>query len=325
MSGLIDLSQLPAPDCVATVAFSTERDLLLNLYVAGMREQLSDDTFPAPLVSDPAYQILSTVAYRLGLQRQQINEACEATMLAYALSSDLDQIGATFSVARLVVTPADDSQSPAISAVMETDSRYRSRIQMALESWTTAGSRGSYEYHALSASAAVLDVYIDRPEFVAVTTLDPAIIQLAVTYDARLPSPIPGDVAVTLLLDPTADHVAVNGLVAAALDADEVIPITDRVTLLDAEIIPYHVDAVLYCYPGPSAAPIVTAAQTALEQYTLDHYRLGHDIAVSGLHQAAHQAGVQRVELNIPADISIQPWQAAKCIGITVTLGGRDV
>lgn len=310
MTQLIDLSALPAPDCVVAVGFQSELDYLLDLYTVGIRDQIDDATFPRPLVSDPAYQILATVAYRLGLQRQTINEACQATMLAYALGADLDHIGATFSVARL-----QD----------ENDSRYRSRIQMALESWTTAGSRGSYEYHTLTSSTAVLDVYIDRPKFVAVATLDPTVIQLEVVYDARLPSPIPGDVAVTLLLAPGADPVAVKGQVEAALDTDDVIPITDSVSLLDADIITYHVEAVLYCYPGPSVAPIVAAAQTALEQYTRDHYRLGHDIAVSGLHQAAHQAGVQRVELNIPDDIAVQPWQAAICTGITVTLVGRDV
>jgi phage-related baseplate assembly protein len=325
MSGIIDLSQLPAPACVTPVSFSAELDTLLNLYVAGMRDQLNDDTFPAPLVSDPAYQILSTVAYRLGLQRQQINEACEATMLAYAVGSDLDQIGATFAVPRLVVTAADTSVTQNIPALLESDARFRQRIQIALEAWTTAGSRGSYEYHTLTASPLVLDVYIDRPEFVAVATLDPTVIQLETVYDARLPSPIPGDVAVTVLLEQGADVAHVKALVNAALDTETVIPLTDNVHLLDAEILEYTVDAVLYCYPGPSAEPILTAARAALETYTQTHYRLGHDIAESGLHAAAHQAGVQRVALSVTGNIVVQPWQAAKCTSITVTLGGRDV
>lgn len=325
MSGIIDLSKLPAPDCVSAVSFSDELNTLLALYVAGMRMQLNDPTFPEPLVSDPAYQILSTVAYRLGLKRQQINEACHATMLAYAVGSDLDQIGATFAVPRLIVTAADTRVIPNVPAVLESDARYRQRIQMALEAWTTAGSRGSYEYHTLSASPLVLDVAIDRPTFVGVASLDPAVLQLEVVHDARLPAPIPGDVAVTILVSPGADADQIKTLINTALDAETVIPLTDNVHLLDAEILHYSVDAVLYCYPGPSAEPIVTAAQAALAAYTTAHYRLGHDIAVSGLHAAAHQAGVQRVTLNIDGNIVVQAWQAAKCTGITVTLGGRDV
>lgn len=339
MTQMIDMSQLPAPPCVLPVKMQAELDGLLDAYTAGMRTILNDGAFTRPLVSDPVYQALATVAYRISLRLQQTNEQCKGTMLAYALAGDLDQIGATFGVLRLTVTPADDSATPKVAAVMESDSRFRLRIQMALESWTTAGSRGSYEYHALSASAAVLDVLVDRPEFErrvasggvyepidgAWVAIEPPPILLYARYDARLAEPLPGDVAVTLLLAEGADAASVQALVAAALDAEEVIPLTDNVHLLDAEIVGYAVEATLYCYPGPSAEPIVAAAQAALLAYAQAHFRLGHDIAVSGLYGAAHQAGVQRAVLNITADIVVQPWQAARCTGVTVTLGGRDV
>lgn len=339
MNGLIDMSQLPAPQCILPVEMQAELDALLDAYTLGMRKQLGDDTFTRPLPSDPVYQTLSTVAYRISLRLQQTNEQCYGTMLAYAIGSDLDQIGATFGVERLTVTPVDASVTPNIPAVMENDVRFRLRIQMALESWTTAGSRGSYEYHVLSASTDVLDVLIDRPEFErrAVTgnvyervnneylAIEPQPVLLYAIYDARLPAPVPGDVAVTLLLESSADAGQVKALVTTALDAEDVIPLTDNVHLLDAEIVGYAVEASLYCYPGPSTDPIIAAAQAALLAYTTAHFRLGHDIAVSGLHGAAHQAGVQRVELNIANDIVIQPWQAARCTSISVLLGGRDV
>ena len=325
MTRLIDMSLLPKPDCVIAVDFQAQLTYLLDLYTDGMRSQLDDDTFPSPLPSDPAYQILSTVAYRLGLQNQRTNEACHATMLAYAIGSDLDQLGATFGVQRLTITPENTATTPVIPAVMESDSRFRQRIQMAFEAWTTAGSRGSYEYYVLTASALVLDVFIDRPVFTAEPNADPSIITLQVMHDARLALPQPGDVAVTVLLDNRADPETVNALITASLDTETVIPLTDNPHLLDAEIIEYSVYAILYCYPGPSTEPVITAAQVALEKYVTEHYRLGHDIAVSGLHGAAHQAGVQRVALNIRSDITVQPWQAAKCTGVTVVVGGRDV
>ncbi len=308
MSSVIDLSQLPKPDCIQSVSFAAELQALLDLYTLGMREQLADDTFPVPLVSDPAYQILSTVAYRLGLQRQSINEACYATMLAYAAASDLDQIAATFGVIRLAG---------------ETDARLRNRIQIALESWTTAGSRGSYEYHILSASASVLDVYIDRPTFARVG--NNAAFTLQVTHAARLSNPIPGDVAITLLIDPTATQATVLAAVTAALSPDETIPLTDNPLILLPEIIEYELNVVLWCYPGPSTEPIMSTAKTDLEAYVAANYNLGRDIALSGVHAAAHKAGVQRVECNLTQNIVVQPWQAAKCTKITVTLGGRDV
>ena len=245
-------------------------------------------------------------------------------MLAYAVGNDLDQIGATFSVQRLTITPADNTKNPPIAAVMESDSRFRSRIQMALESWTTAGSRGSYEYHVLTASPLILDVFVDRPSFTRFASSDDTI-TLVVVHDARLAKPIPGDVAITLLLDPSADNTVINAAVMAALDPDSVIPMTDNINLLEPDIINYEVQATLYCYPGPSAEPILALARKALDTYTAEHYRLGHDIALSGLHGAAHQSGVQRVSLNLKDDIVVQPWQAAKCTSISVVLGGRDV
>ena len=308
MSGVIDLSQLPQPACIQTVSFAAELQTLLDLYTLGMREQLADDTFPTPLVADPAYQILSTVAYRLGLQHQSINEACYATMLAYAVGSDLDHIAATFGVERLTD---------------ETDARLRTRIQMALESWTTAGSRGSYEYHVLSASLAVMDVYIDRPTFTRVGS--DTSFTLQVTHDARLTNPIPGDLSVTVLIDPTATQSTVLAAVTAALSPDDTIPMTDNPRILLPEIIEYELNVVLWCYPGPSTELIMAIAKTDLEAYVAANYKLGHDIALSGVHAAAHKAGVQRVECNLTQNIVLQPWQAGKCTKITVTLGGRDV
>lgn len=323
MSTMIDLSQLPAPACVATLDFAAARDALLDDYTTRMQAVLNDSTFPRPLVADPVYQVLSAVAYRLVLKRQEFNEACQATMLAYATGSDLDQIGGNFGVLRLVVTPEDDSTTPVTPALLESDARFRQRIQMAMEAWTTAGSRGSYDYHCRSASAAVRDVYITCPTFSVVS--GNGVLTLVVNDAARLDNPMPGDVAITLLLEAGSDQASIHAAVAAALDPDTVIPLTDNPRLLAAEIIDYALDVTLWLYPGPAAAPVIAAATAALEAYTAAHCLLGNDIALSGLHAAAHQPGVQRVGLNLSDTITVQPWQAARCTSIRVQAGGRDV
>lgn len=331
MSAIIQLENLALPDCVIPVDFQAELNWLLDAYTEGMRWQLNDPTFPRPLVSDPIYQALSTIVYRLGLKRQEINDACHATMLAYAKGNDLEHIGALFNVQRLLITPEDTSVTPAIPAVWETDDRLRLRIQMAIESWTTAGSRGSYEYAVLTASPYVLDVNIDRPKFTRRTWESlglkdrSGLFILGAEHDARITEPMPGHVAVTTLIDPAANKAQVQATVAAALDEETVIPMTDIPVTMDSETLEYSVTATLYFYPGPSPEPSVKAAVQALHDYTQSRYRLDHDIAVSGLHQAAHQAEVQRVELNIEDDIIVQPWQAAKCTNITVINGGTDV
>lgn len=328
MKQLMDMSLLPAPACIANVSFQSELDYLLDTYTLQMREENEDATFPRPLVSDPAYQILSTVAYRMGIRRQEINEACLATMLAYATGSDLDHIGANHGVERLVDTPEDLDADPVVPAVMESDDRFRHRIQLKLESISTAGASGAYEYHVLSVSTDIVGVFIDTPVFSRVLShslIDqPNVIALQVQYDARIAQPMPGDVAITVLLKPDADT-ALFDEVALALNGEFVRPATDYPILLPAEVIEYEVHATLYFYPGPSPEPALEAAQAALEAYTEQMYQLGYDIAVSGLHGAAHQAGVQRVELNVADDIVIESHQASRCTAITLVIGGRDV
>ena len=119
--------------------------------------------------------------------------------------------------------------------------------------------------------------------------------------------------------------VGVLQAVELALDPLTVVPFTDTPRVMAAEELPYEVVATLYFYPGPSAEPAIAQAKADLEAYVSEHYRLGHDIAVSGLFKAAHQNGCQRVVLNITADIIVQPWQAARCTSVKVVMGGRDV
>ncbi|OQX16153.1 MAG: hypothetical protein BWK73_04635 [Thiothrix lacustris] len=267
--------------------------------------------------AEPVVKLLEAAAFRELLLRQRINKAAKVLMIAYSSGADLDNMAADFGVVRLAG---------------ESDERLRYRRQLALESFTTAGSRGSYEFHALTADVRVQDVFVDRPTFQRVTWAAlglepprPNLMVLECTYDARLPAPIPGDVAVTTLPSLGADAAVVQAAVSAALDREEVIPLTDNPQMLTHAEVTYDVVATLWCYPGPSTAPIVDAATLELQAYVADHYRLGHDIAISGLHQAAHRPGVQRVELNLTDDITVLPYQAARCLSVTVLLGGRDV
>lgn len=173
---------------------------------------------------------------------------------------------------------------------------------MALEGETVAGSRGSYVFHTLSVSSLVKDVAVD--------------------------SPSPGEVRVTVL-STEGDGAPPQELLYAVggyLSAEDRRPLTDLVTVVAAEIVPFSVEAMLNVYPGPSPTPILAAAEVAVEAYVDEHARLGHDITLSGLYACLHQAGVQRVVLTSPAaDVVIGERQAAYCTGITITLGASNV
>lgn len=291
---VIDLSQLPAPTIVEQLSFET----ILAEMIADL--QARDSTFTALVESDPAYKILEVCAFRELLVRQRANEEAKAVMLAYASGSDLDQLGANVGVQRLVITPADPDAVPPVPAVMESDNEFRARIQLAPEGYTTAGSEGSYAFHALGADADVKDV---QPT-----------------------SPTPGNVVV-YVLSRTGDGTAPQPLldkVNATLTKEEVRPLTDNVTVQSAQIITYAISAELTLLPGPDSEVVRQAAFDAVAAYAEGQRRIGYDVTMSGLYRALHQPGVQNVNLTAPTvSLVLGDGQASYCTGITVTVAGE--
>lgn len=292
----VDLSKLPPPTVVELLSFEIIFQQMLADLIA------RDSTFSALVESDPAYKVLEVAAYRELLLRQRVNDAAKSVMLAFALESDLDNIGANFEVERLLITPADNTTVPPTAAVYESDEEYRARIPLSLEGYTTAGSEGSYVFHALSADGDVKDV--------------------------SAVSPTPGHVTI-YVLSRTGDGVADTALldsVAAAVSADEVRPLTDNVTVLSASILTYEITAELVLYPGPDSSVVLAAARAAAREYADSVHRIGYDVSLSGVYQALHQPGVQRVNLAAPTgNIISAEGQAPYCAAINITVGGTDV
>lgn len=292
---LIDLSKLVPPEVVETLSYET----ILAALLADL--QFRDPSFSALVESDPVYKILEVCAYRELLLRQRVNDAARSVMLAYAAGTDLDQLAALYGVERLITDPGDPEATPPVDPTYESDDALRRRVQLAPESITTAGSRGSYVFHALSASSLVKDVDVDSVQ--------------------------PGEVQVTVLSTDGDGTPAVDLLeaVATALNQDTVRPLTDQVIVQAATIIEYAVEAIIYVYSGPDPDVVLQAATDAVTTYVQDHHRMGHDITLSGLYAALHQPGVQRVELTAPAaSLVVATTEAAYCTGITVTSGGVD-
>lgn len=290
----IDLSALPAPEIVEALDFEAILATIKTDFVA----RYPDIAAVIDLESDPIVKLLETLAYRELTLRARINDAARGVMLAYAIGTDLDQIGGNYGVARLVVTPADTSTIPPTPVVMENDADYRRRILLSLDGYTTAGSRLAYIYHALSASGQV--------------------------KDAAAESTAPGIVNVYILGrsgNGSADENLLN-TVTAALNADDVRPMTDKLTVHSAAIVTWDIAAHLIVDSGPDAEVIRAAALAAATDYAAAQHRMGADISLSGVYRALHQAGVTRVDLAAPvANIAISPGQAPWCTGIALTAG----
>ncbi|MFJ5318276.1 baseplate assembly protein [Pectobacterium versatile] len=299
---MIDLSQLPAPAVVEELDYEAiyieRKAVLLSLYPEDQRAAVARTL---TLESDPLVKLLQENAYRELIWRQRVNEAARAVMVAYAQGDDLDQLGANFSVARLVITPADDSTLPPTPALMESDSDFRLRIQQSFEGLSVAGSVGAYQYHGRSADGRVADVSVISPS--------PASVTVSVLSREGDGSASPELVAI----------------VATALNGEDVRPVADRVTVQSAAIVPYEIDATLYLYRGPEAEPVRAAAEQRLKAYISAQHRLGRDIRRSAIYAALHVEGVQRVELTTPAaDIVLTAAQASYCSGYRLGVGGAD-
>jgi phage-related baseplate assembly protein len=289
----VDLSKLPFPDAVEQLsAEQIVADVLADL-------RARDPAFTALVESDPAYKLIEAFAYRETLVRQRANEAVKAVTLAYAQGADLDHRASLVNLTRLVLDPGDPNAIPPVPPTYEPDADLRRRVQLAFEGLSTAGPNGGYVFHALGADPDVLD--------------------------ASVASPTPGAVVVSVLsrTGTGAASTLLLDAVSAALNDDDVRPLTDNLTVQSATIVSYTVDAALTLYPGPDSNVVLAEATARVDAYIAASKRLGRDVTRAGLIGAMMVEGVQNIALNQPiADVVIASGEAANCTARTVTVGG---
>ena len=291
---IVDLSALPAPDVLEALDFEDTYDEALGTFRGYM-----GDNWSAPIESEPVVKVLEVGAYNKVGNRARVNDAAKALLLAHAIGSDLDHLGANVNLKRLVIQVADLVAVPPVPEVKEEDDPFRERIQLAYEGLTTAGPRNSYILHARNASALVAD--------------------------ATAESPSPCCVTVTVL---SSEGEGVAGpellaAVAAELNDEDVRPLTDFVTVQSAEIIHYRIDAILHMSgAGPEGDASLAEATKRLAAWINPRKRLGVEVARSAVDAQLHVAGVSRVEQTGWVDLAPSNEQAAFCTGYDVVLAG---
>ena len=302
MSTPIDLTQLPAPSVVEVLDFETilanRKTHLVSLLPEAERAAV---TALLELESEPATKLLEENAYQETILRNRVNDAGKAVMLAFALDGDLDQLGANVNVARLVITPARPDAVPPVAAVMEDDDAYRLRIQEAPDGLSVAGPKASYEFHARSSDGRV--------------------------KDASATSPAPASVTVTVLAnnDTGIADAALLATVARALNAEEVRPLGDRLSVQAAQVVDYQIEATLFIGVGPEVPILLDAARANAVRVSQPRRPLGHSIYRSACSAAVHVEGVRKVVLTSPAaDIELNATQAARCTAIKLNVVVRD-
>ena len=171
----------------------------------------------------------------------------------------------------------------------ENDADYYERMRESMESFSTAGPVNSYIYHAKSVSAAVADVAATSPE--------------------------PGEVDVRVLLqDSTQPTETVLKQIKEALNADDVRPLTDVVTVSAPEAVEFEIDLTFYTQRNSQASSSVIEedAREAVENYiSWQTSKMGRDINPSYLIQQLMGAGVKRVEVRKPVFTTIEETKVA--------------
>lgn len=258
----IDFARLPPPKVIEEIDFED----LLAVYKGQVLAKNPALAAALALEQSPTNILLEAEAYGETIVRERINAAARACMLPFAMGSDLDVIGARFNVQRM------DG---------ELDARLRRRIQLSMESFTTAGSPGSYIFHALSTSIKVKD---------ASAVAERGTGRVTVTIMADGSNPVPDADTVDAVYD--------------RIMSDGIKPLTDEISVLPVTNIPADIQANITLYPGPDASLVIADINKALTSLRNRVSQIGKDLKRSAVIAALTQEGVQNVEIDFQ-DINV--------------------
>ncbi|ARD47566.1 baseplate J/gp47 family protein [Sporosarcina sp. P33] len=183
----------------------------------------------------------------------------------------------------------------------EDDDSYRERIRQSPEQLSTAGPEGAYEYHAKTASAAILDVSVDTPE--------------------------PGRIFIGVLLRngelPTEE---ILEKVRTKLSSKKVRPLTDFVAVGSPEVIYYDLDIRYFISSeAEDKALIEQNVEEAIQKYIIwQRSKIGRDINPSRLISECIRAGAKRVEVPSPIFTTVTKGQVAHEQTVNIEFGGVE-
>lgn len=187
-------------------------------------------------------------------------------------------------------------------AEKEDNESYYERMRDSMESFSTAGPINGYIYWTKTVSAAVLDVAVTSPE--------------ACVVDVRV-----------ILRDGQEATPTVLKEIEEALNADDIRPLTDIVTVSAPDTVDFSVDATFYiAQPNrESAAAIEREVRAAVDNFIVwQTSKMGRDINPSQLTKMMMDAGAKRVEVRQPTFQSVADIAVGKLQSKTVLNGGLE-
>lgn len=194
----------------------------------------------------------------------------------------------------------------------ESNDRYRARLMEGPESFTVAGPRGAYRFHAMSAHQSIIDVGVVGPELILVDG--------QVVSTNQVP---PGAVFVYPLVSGGAPDADILSRVEVMLNAENVRPLCDLVQVLPPTTVDYVIHAALTLYASADATPTLAAARAAAQAFAKDRAAgLARDVVPSQAVATLSVPGVYQVVLTGLDLLTLDSSQWARCTDINITVAG---
>ena len=293
LGALLGVKRLPAQPALTTLRFEFEEPLPLALLIPKGTQVRSAD-------GKVIFQTREDVTAKTGSSYVDVLAECTQTGTvgngyeAGTINELINPLPFVKSVYNITITTG--------GADVEDDERFRSRIQLAPESFSNAGSKGAYIFWAKTAHQTIVDVAVESPE--------PGVVNV---YPLLKGGVIPGEEIISLVKE--------------TLNADKVRPLTDKVQVLPPEPVNFDINVDLYIYKSytPLTNTIKAEAENRLVAYAEKlKNKLGMDIVPEQIIDLLQSiSGVYRVVVNSPSNCQVLPLnQVAVANLITVNIAG---
>lgn len=288
---LVGCTRLPAQKSKTTIRFSIDEPKTFDIVIpAGTRVAANDDII---------FETAREAAIKAGQTFVDVEAQSTSPGKSYngfsigQINKLLDPIPYITQVANITMTMYGSDE--------EDDDRYRERIRLSLEKFSTAGSKYAYIYHTQSVHPDISDVEV---------------------Y-----STAPGEVRVVFLLKngniPNQDMI---NLVATYLSNEKVRPLTDKVIVEVPSVINYQIKITYYL--EKSSEPLQQQINKLVNQKIQEFInwtqnKLGRDILPEKLTELIMSIeGIHSIDITAPTKQLLNINQVAICNAITINYGG---
>jgi len=185
-------------------------------------------------------------------------------------------------------------------ADMESDERFRERLRLSLERFSTAGPKFAYVFHTKSVHQDIEDVEVFSPQ--------PGVVKIVcILKDGALPD--------STMLE----------TISSKVSSEKVRPLTDMVIVSAPQVITYDISMTYYIHKKDEAirSHIQSSVEKALQDFILwTKTKIGRDILPEELIKRVKDAGAYRVVLTEPAYRRIEIDQVGHNQNVSINYGG---